>query len=132
MNLNVMSREEILDWIIEQQESMSEAEFEKFFKENGKAIANRLEQLDRMEDRVLDLFNEVSDFDDGVANFFDIESDKMLGKKIRVLQELRDGKSPEEIGKDYLDILEGLDKSEMSDGKIIEVGGWEFDPLKYK
>ena len=56
----------------------------------------------------------------------------MLSKKIRVLRELKDGKSVEEIGKDYFDILEKFDKGSVKDGEQVEVGDWIYDPKKYK
>lgn len=132
MNINNMGRTEILDWVGEHRESMSDSEFNKFIQENGKQLAARMEQIDRMEKKVYELFAEVSEFDDGVANFFDLGSDKMLGLKIKVLSALKDGKSPEEIGKDYFDILEEFDQESVPDGEVTEVGGWEFDPSKYK
>ena len=79
-----------------------------------------------------DLYAEVADFDDGVKQYFDLESMEMPEKKAKVLSALADGKSPEEIGKDYFDILEGFDQSAVPEGQIAMVGDWEFDPEKYK
>ena len=47
-----------------------------------------------------------------IERFFDLESTKNLKKKKRVMQELVNGKTPIEIGKDYLDILEKLPEDE--------------------
>jgi len=131
-DIKTMSRDEIYDWVEEQKKNLSEPEFNKLMAKNGKELATRMEQLDRMRKKVTALWEKVSEFDDGVANFFDLESEEMLGKKIRVLQELIDGKSPDEIGKPYFDILEEFDQSGVRDGEVADVGGWEFDPEKYK
>lgn len=91
-----------------------------------------MKRRERLRSEMLELLPEVSDIDEGVAEYFDIESDKMLSKKIRVLRELKDGKSVEEIGKDYFDILEKFDKGSVKDGEQVEVGDWIYDPKKYK
>ena len=71
----------------------------------------------------------LADCDDiGVQEFFNFESDRLLAKKVRVLKDLNDGKDPEEIGKDYYDILENL---KVPDGQMIEIQGQIFDPHKY-
>lgn len=132
MNISNMSREEILRWVGENREKMSDVEFDRFLARYEKDMNRRMEQIDRMEKKVSELYNEVSEFDDGVAQYFDIGSDKMLGTKIRVLTELKEGKSPGEIGKSYFDILEGFDKDGVPDGGFTEVGGWEYNPEKYK
>lgn len=45
-----------------------------------------------------------------IVQYFDIESDKMLDKKISVLERLRKGEQPDEIGDDYYAILELYDE----------------------
>ena len=56
-----------------------------------------------------ELWLEVSQEDNLVKRFFDVDSEKMLDKKIRVLKALKDGKSPGEIDGFY-DILEKYPK----------------------
>ena len=91
-----------------------------------------LEKKDRLWDKVEELYSEVSEFDDGVKNYFDLESDENLEKKIKVLNALIKGKTPDKIGKDYFDILELFDQDDVRDGTVAMVGDWEFDPEKYK
>ena len=55
------------------------------------------------------LWLEVSQEDNLVKRFFDVDSEKMLDKKIRVLKALKDGKSPGEIDGFY-DVLEKYPK----------------------
>ena len=64
----------------------------------------------------------------GVENFFDLFSEKMLAKKVRVLRALNDGVSPDKLGKDYYDILEKL---HVPDGQVLVVGSQVLDPHKY-
>lgn len=45
-------------------------------------------------------------FDSFVADFFDIESDKLLDKKIEVLEKIKKGKKTEILEEDYYSILE--------------------------
>ena len=56
-----------------------------------------------------ELWLEVSQEDNLVKRFFDVDSEKMLDKKIRVLKALKDGKSPGEIDGFY-DVLEKYPK----------------------
>lgn len=53
--------------------------------------------------RIMDLLFEVDD--QLVKKFFDIDSDKMLDKKIEVLTKLANGTAPDDIP-EYYDILE--------------------------
>lgn len=92
----------------------------------------KMGERQRLSRKVEDLWSEVSLFDDGVQKYFDLESDKMLKKKVRVLSGLLNGKSPEEFGKDYFDILEGFDQNSVPEGQIEMVGDVEFDPAKFK
>jgi len=46
--------------------------------------------------------------DEGVERYFDVDSEKNLGEKKRVLKLLNAGKDPDEIGRAYFDILEKL------------------------
>ena len=78
----------------------------------------KMGERQRLSRKVEDLWSEVSLFDDGV--------------KVRVLSGLLNGKSPEEFGKDYFDILEGFDQNSVPDGQIEMVGDVEFDPAKFK
>ena len=78
---------------------------------------------------VVDLFEEVSTFDDIVGEYFDLDSERMLPKKKRVLQALVDGKTREEIGRDYLEVLENL---KIPDGSVVMLGGEEIDPRDFK
>lgn len=59
--------------------------------------------------KVYRLLSEV-DFPQPYAQFFDIESEKLLDDKIEVLQALKDGKTIGEIPKFY-DVLELMPKS---------------------
>ena len=93
-------------------------------------LAEKLEKRWKMREKVEDLYSRAAEIDDGVREYFDLESDKMLGKKIKVLSALIDGKGADEIGKDYFDVLEGFDQSAVEDGQIARVGDWEFDPSK--
>ena len=96
------------------------------------AYVMRMEKQDTLWHEVMELYSKCELFDEAIRNFFNISSRKMLVKKKKVLQEVIDGKSPDEIGKDYWDILELFDKSEVEDGHTCIVGGWEYDPKKYK
>ena len=96
------------------------------------AYVMRMEKQDKLWHEVMELYSKCELFDEAIRNFFNISSRKMLVKKKKVLQEVIDGKSPYEIGKDYWDILELFDKSEVEDGHTCIVGGWEYDPKKYK
>ena len=95
-------------------------------------LAEKYEKRWKMREKVEDLYSRAAEIDDGVREYFDLESDKMLGKKIKVLSALINGKGVDEIGKDYFDILEDFDQSTIEEGQIARVGDWEFDPLKYK
>ena len=77
---------------------ISDAEFKKEKEKQAK--------LKDLWDDVSSLYYECEKNDDGVSKYFDSDSVKMLEKKKKVLQALIDGKKPEEIGQDYLDILE--------------------------
>ena len=90
------------------------------------------ETRNKISNEVNKLWMECETFDDGIRFCYDMNSDKMMFKKKKVLQALIDGKAPDEIGKDYWDILELFDKSEVEDGHTCIVGGWEYDPKKYK
>ena len=85
-----------------------------------------MERKSRLWDKVVELYDEVADFDDGVRKYFDIESDRMLEKKFKVLNALSEGKSAEELGKDYFDILEGFDQDDVPEGQSVMVGDVEF------
>ena len=91
-----------------------------------RAWARKMEEKRRLSEKVENLWSEVSTFDDGVRLYFDPESDKMLKKKVRVLTDIMNGESPEDIGKDYFDILEGFDQSAVPKGQSVMVGDWEF------
>lgn len=117
--------------------NMSLDEFFDFAEKYGKKLsqeefAKLAEERDKMGSEVSDLWMECETFDDGIRDFYDLHSDKLMFKKKKVLQALIDGKAPDEIGKDYWDILELFDKSEVEDGHTCIVGGWEYDPKKYK
>lgn len=126
-----MEREQILDWVDQQEKSLSVSSFDKLLNVCGDDLKERLDYLDRLKGLVYELYEEVEEFDDAVSMYFDPESDKMLKKKVRVLKALKDGKGPEEIGKDYFDILEGFDQN-IPNGTTVMVGDWEYDPEKYK
>lgn len=83
-----------------------------------------MEKQYRLWRKVEELYEEVAMFDDGIRRYFDIGSDAMIEKKFKVLNALSNGKSPEEIGKDYIDILEGLD---IPKGKTVIIEGTEFN-----
>lgn len=85
-----------------------------------------MEKKSRLWDKVEELRSEVADFDDGVRGYFDITSDAMLDKKFKVLNALSKGKSPDEIGKDYFDILEYFDQDAVPEGMSVMVGDAEF------
>lgn len=99
---------------------MTEAQKKKFLE--------RKVQEQALRQKVMELYEECALFDDGVRTFFNIESNKMLGKKVKVLKLLKDGKDPDEIGKAYYDILEDLD---VPDGEAVEIRGQIYDPHKY-
>ena len=84
---------------------------------NGE-IKNRLEELRRQEEidkkkliiaNLLPYCYKIASF-----QFFDFDSDKMLDKKIKVMKQIKDGVSPDDIP-DYFDILENYPK----DKKIV-------------
>jgi hypothetical protein len=81
----------------------------------------------RLWQKVAELYDEVAMFDDGVREYFDLESDEMLEKKFKVLNALSKGESPEDIGKDYFDILEGFDQGAVPEGQTVMVGDVEFN-----
>lgn len=112
------------DEFIKAVENMSQIEF-----------ANLGEQRDAFDElgwEVTRLAGECETFDDGIRGFFDYRSNKMRTKKKKVLQALIDGKAPDEIGNDYWDILELFDKTDLDENCTYIIGGWEFDPRKYK
>lgn len=121
---------------LEQIDDMSPDDFGKFTeKMSRKEFANLGEQLDAFSElgyEIGDLWYECVTFDDGIRGYFELSSNKMRTKKKKVLQALIDGKSPDEIGNDYWDVLELFDKSDLDYNCIYRVGGWEFDPKKYK
>jgi len=61
---------------------------------------------DRLYAETMWLYGECDD--EGVMRYFDADSEKNLRKKIEVLKKLNNGESPEDIGKDYYEILEKL------------------------
>lgn len=81
----------------------------------------------RLWQKVAELYDEVAMFDDGVREYFDLESDEMLEKKFKVLNALSKGEPPEDIGKDYFDILEGFDQGAVPEGQTVMVGDVEFN-----
>ena len=85
-----------------------------------KAWAQKQAEHERLYDAVLD--QRAACTDEGVYKFFDMESEKMLRKKLRVLQALNDGKDKEEIGDDYFAILEKLPRD--AEGNISIVIDW--------
>ena len=93
---------------------------------NRKEYAEKIERYEKLSREVEELWGECTDR--GVEAFFDLYSDKLLSKKVKVLKALNDGKSPDEIGKDYYDILEKLD---VPEGQIVMVGNQILDPHKY-
>ena len=126
-----MGQDELYDWVEKQHRILSTKEFTRLWASCGKAFARRMETLDKLRKKVIELYDSVAMFDDVVAGLFDVDSDKMMEKKYRVLKALDEGKNPEEIGKDYLDILEKIDKDALKDGRTIMVEGVEIDPKKY-
>jgi hypothetical protein len=100
--------------------------------EEAMRYIDSVEKQYKLWQEVLDLWSECDLFDEAIRGYFDISSQKMLKKKKKVLEARKAGKSPDEIGKDYWDILELFDKSEVEDGHTCIVGGWEYDPRKYK
>lgn len=69
-------------------------------------------ELIEKKETILNLLFEVDCYE--VSQFFDIESDKMLDDKIKVLTALKDGKAIKEIPKFY-DVLELMPKNDMWD-----------------
>ena len=67
-----------------------------------KETAIKLDQID-------DLWKEVSQEHRLVKRFFDLDSEKMLDEKIRVLKELKSGKMPGDV-KGFYDVLEKYPK----------------------
>lgn len=86
-----------------------------------------MEKQARLWQKVAELYDEVAMFDDGVREYFDLESDEMLEKKFKVLNALSKGESPEDIGADYFDILEGFDQGAVPEGQTVMVGDVEFN-----
>lgn len=82
--------------------------------------ARKLAERAKLYDAVLD--QRAACTDEGVYKFFDMDSEKMLRKKLRVLQALNDGKNKEEIGDDYFAILEKLPRD--AEGNISIVIDW--------
>lgn len=95
-------------------------------------LGEQLEEFSKLGWEISDLWLECITFDDGIRNFYDSYSHKMRTKKKKVLQALIDGKAPDEIGNDYWDILELFDKTDLDENCTYIIGGWEFDPRKYK
>lgn len=54
--------------------------------------------------KVVELFEACTD--EEVLMWFDLDSEKMLNKKIRVLTAINEGRTAEEIGPEYDEILE--------------------------
>ena len=127
-DFNKMDKDQIYDWVQRQQEVLSEDDFKKLINACQPNLNQRMSRLDRMRDAVIRYYSELNDLDMGVAEFFDVESDRMMDKKLRVLKALHDGKSPEEIGKDYLDILEKYDPSQGP----VKIEGWTLNPKDFK
>lgn len=86
--------------------------------------SKEMEKQRQLRRKVEELYEEVAETDDKVREYFDLESDAMMEKKFKVLNALSKGKSPEEIGDDYFDILEGLD---IPKGKTVIIEGAEFN-----
>ena len=59
--------------------------------------------------RINDLWLEVSQDNNLVKRFFDVDSEKMLDEKIRVLKELKSGKMPGDV-KGFYEVLEKYPK----------------------
>lgn len=79
-------------------------------------------QVDKLYDEVIDLFIECSMMDEGVERYFDMESEKILNKKKRILTRIKDGEYGPGIGKEYFDILENIPRD--SNGKVNIVVDW--------
>lgn len=77
---------------------MSDAEFKKEREKQRK--------IKKIWNENISLYGKCRKIDDGIDKYYDMDSVKMLEKKKKVLRALIDGKKPEEIGQDYLDILE--------------------------
>ena len=86
-------------------------------------------ERDALYDEVRGLYYQVSDeLNDGIVRiYFDIDSMRKLEKKKRVLQALLDGKSHEEIGWPFLEVLEKLPKKVLSGKVTVEVSGWPLN-----
>ena len=93
---------------------------------NREEYFGQLIQRDKLRDEMARLLFDCDDI--GVEEFFEFESDAMLEKKIKVLKALNEGKSPDEIGKEYYDILENL---HVPKGQIVEIQGQIFDPHQF-
>ena len=92
-----------------------------------KAYIERKIKNEKLRQEILNLL--FSCDDEGVEHYFDFESDKMLEKKVRVLKALNEGKDPEDIGKEYFEILENL---KVPEGQAIAISGHVYDPNKNK
>lgn len=71
-----------------------------------KAEKEKQAKIKKLWSEVLALYSECKVKDDAIKEYFDTDSVKMLETKKKVLQALIDGKQPDEIGRDYWDILE--------------------------
>lgn len=87
-----------------------------------------IQQMMMMGD-VVRLYYEVSDYDDVIREYFDVDSKKDLKKKIKVLQMVKDGMGPGDIGKPYYEVLEKLDVPEGIE--LLVDGGNIINPHEY-
>lgn len=76
----------------------------------------------KLMEEVMELYADCYDLDEGVARFFNVESEKMPKKKIRVLTRIKNGEHGPDIGDEYFDILEDIPKDE--DGNVGIVVDW--------
>ena len=56
--------------------------------------------------------------DEGVSKFFNVGSERMLKKKLRILTELNKGTDRETLGGDYFKILEDIPRDENGEISI--------------
>lgn len=91
-----------------------------------KAYIQRQIKIEQLRDELYGLLLDCTD--EGVEQYFNFESDRMLEKKIRVLKRLNNGEGPDDIGKEYFDILENL---KVPEGQTVIISGIVLDPHKY-
>ena len=101
-------------------------------KEEFKKKVKMKEEKMKLYDEVMELLDELdTQGDELVMRFFDVDSMRNLRKKKGVLQSILDGKTHEEIGKDFLDILEKIPE-EFYKGEIeLQVAGWTLNPKDF-